>query len=187
MNIFQQLENNHSKENSIKILDFIGKDEKRFEELMHCFFKETKDYRVPQRAAHVVSMSFDKNPELIMPYINQLIEHLYKTDLRSPLKRNILRILQFCEIPDEERGGVYDRVFGLLINPAEDIAVRAFAATVLYNITEYYPELKPELKSAVEFVLEEPGCSPGVRSRGKKVWTNLQKDLSEIEKISEKN
>src|SRR5690606_15667769 len=125
------------------------------EELMNCFFIKTNDYRVPQRAAHVVSLSFDQNPELIHPYISRLIECLYDNELRSPLKRNILRILQFCEIPEKEKGKLYHKVFQLLISPDEDIAIRAFAMTVLYKISQDYPDLKPELKTAIQFVLEE--------------------------------
>ncbi len=173
MNIFRQLEKTHSKENSLEIISYIGKDEKRFKELMDCFFAGTKDYRVPQRAAHVVSLGFDKHPELIRPYLNQLIEHLCNPDLKGSLKRNILRILQFSEIPEKQRGDVYKRTYELLENPKEEIAVRAFAMTVLYNIAEFYPELKPELKSTIQFVLEEFGCSPGLRSRGNAVLKKL--------------
>lgn len=180
MNIYNQLETSHSKENSLKIISFIGKDENKFSELMDCFFMETKDYRVPQRAAHVVSLIFDKNPQLIQPYVLQLIKFLYNPELKNSLKRNILRNLQFCEIPQEEMGKLYDRIFQLLTNPNEDIAIRAFAMTVLYQITRFYPELKPELKSTIEFILEEPGCSPGVRSRGRKVLSDLQKELKKL-------
>ncbi len=175
MNIFRQLEKTHSKENSLEIISYIGTDEKKFSELMDCLFMKTQDYRVPQRAAHVVSLSFDKHPELIQPYLDQLIECLHNPDLKSALKRNILRILQFCEIPEKHRGNVFKRGYEILENPSEEIAVRAFAMTVLYNITEFYPELKPELASTIQFVLEEPNCSPGIRSRGNAVLKRMKK------------
>ncbi len=178
MNIFQELENTHSKENSLKIIAYIGKDERKFEELMNCFFSKTNDYRVPQRAAHVVSLSFNKHADLIIPYIPQLIKCLMDKDLRNTLKRNILRILQFCEIEEKDRGRVYERVYEILVSPKEDIAVRAFAITVLYNITQFYPELKPELRTTIEFVLEESECSPGVRSRGLIILKKLSKEVS---------
>ncbi|HLV23772.1 MAG TPA: hypothetical protein VKY36_03210 [Moheibacter sp.] len=180
MNIYHQLEKSHSKENSLKIITFIGKDANKFSELMNCFFMETQDYRVPQRAAHVVSLIFDKNPELVQPYVPQLIKSLYNPELKNSLKRNILRNLQFSEIPQDEMGKLYDRVFQLVTSPNEDIAIRAFAITILYQITGFYPELKPELKSTIEFILEEPGCSPGVRSRGRKVLNELQIELKNL-------
>ena len=179
MNIFQALENTHSKENSIKIIDYIGDDPQKFRELMDCFFMQTKDYRVPQRAAHVVSLTFDKRPELVIPYLPKLIQELTRKELRNSLKRNILRILQFYELEEKDRGIVYERSFELMTNPQEEIAVRAFAMTVLYNISQFYPELKPELRAAILYVLEEPESSPGVRSRGNNLLKKLNREISE--------
>lgn len=168
MNIFLQLEKKHSKENSLKILAYIGKDASRFQELMDCFFANTKDYRVPQRAAHVVSICYDKQPELVLPYIPELLEKLKEKNLKGSLKRNILRILQFGHIPSDEMGWVYDLVFGYMMDPKEEIAVRAFSFTVLYEISQIHPELKMELESAIRMVLEEENSSPGIQSRGRK-------------------
>lgn len=176
MNIFQELERTHSKENSLKIIAYIGDDKEKFSELMDCFFMETKDYRVPQRAAHVVSLSFDQNPEFIQPYIPKLIKHLFIPDLKGALKRNILRIFQFTEVPKKERGKVYDKVCEFLSDPKEEIAIRAFAMTVLYKITTHHPELKPELFTTIQFVLEKPNSSPAIRSRGKHVLSQLIQD-----------
>lgn len=177
MNIFEQLEKQHSKENSLNIMNYIGKNNARFRELMDCFFAETQDYRVPQRAAHVVSVCYDKHPEMILPYIPKLIECLMNPPLKGPHKRNILRILQYGNIPEESMGKVYDKVFEWMMNPKEEIAVRAFSFTVLYGITQTYPELKPELKSAIEMVLEEENSAPGIQSRGRKTLQLLQKEL----------
>src|SRR5690606_30925323 len=104
-------------------------------------------------------------PELIRPYIDYLIELLDDISLNSALKRNILRILQFSEIPEKHRGNLFKRVYEFLENPKEEIAVRAFSMTVLFKICEFYPELKPELETTILFILEEPNCSPGIKSR----------------------
>ena len=181
MDIFHQLENTHSKENSLKILAYIGTDKVKFDELMDCFFRGTKDYRVPQRAAHVVSLSFDKHPELIKPYIPKLIQFLLKNELKKGLKRNILRIIQHVELPEKDRGALYEKLCESLIRPEEEIAVRAFSMTVLYKLTQFYPELKPELLSTIEYVLDEPSCSPGIRSRGNAVMKALRKDLFAVD------
>ncbi|NLN33857.1 MAG: hypothetical protein GX159_09735 [Flavobacteriaceae bacterium] len=178
MNIYKQLENNHSKENSLKIIKYIGKDENRFEELMSCFFIKSKDYRVPQRAAHVVSNCFDQSPELIEPYVPLLIEKLLNPETSNPLKRNILRILRHSEISVDKKAEVYDFVYNLLIDPKEEIAIRAFSMSVLYNLTQDFPELMPELKSTIEFILEKSESSPGIRSRGRLTIIELEKDLA---------
>lgn len=177
MNIFRQLEKEHSKENSLSIVSYIGNDSERFAELMDCFFAETKDYRVPQRAAHTLSLTFDKQPDLILPYREKLIQNLENPKLKSSLKRNILRILQFTEVEEHWMGNLYENCFELVANPKEEIAIRAFAMVILYNISNTFPELKPELKLLIESVLEEPEISPGVRSKSNHILKKLYKEL----------
>jgi len=177
MDICKQLERSHSKENSLSIISYIGNDAERFRELVDCFFMKTPDYRVPQRAAHALSLTFDYQPGLILPYLEKLIRHLREPELRSPLKRNILRILQFVEIPEKDMGNVYGTVLGFLENPGEEIAIRAFSMTVLYNISEKFPELKPEIRMVIESVMEEPKASPGILSKGKNILKKLYKEL----------
>lgn len=177
MNIYKQLEIEHSKENSHKIISYVGNDPARFDELMQCFFAGISDYRIPQRAAHVVSLTFDNHPNLIFPYLDKMIDLLMEKELMGPLKRNIVRILQFCEINKKNRARVYNRCMALLENPNEEIAVRAFSMAVLYNISQNFADLKPELKSVIEMVLDEPGASPGISSRGRKIRAKLDQDL----------
>lgn len=177
MDVFHQLEKEHSKENSLSIVSYIGNDAERFAELMDCFFAETKDYRVPQRAAHTLSLTFDKQPDLILPYREKLIQNLDNKNLKSSLKRNILRVLQFTKIEEDWMGSLYDNCFEFLGNPKEEIAVRAFAMVVLYNISNTFPELKPELKAMVESVLDEPQVSPGIRSKANHTLKKLYAEL----------
>lgn len=178
MDIFQRLENSHSKENIASIIDYVGKDKNRFRALMDCFFMVTKDYRVPQRAAHTVALIFDQKPELIRPYVPEFIGLMLLPETRNSIKRNILRILQHCEIEEKFSGRLYSRLFEILSDPNEEIAVRAFSITVLYNISEEHKGLKPELRSLIEMVLAEPECSQGVRSRAVKALRKLEKELA---------
>lgn len=177
MKIYDQLKKEHSKENSLKIIRFIEENPRKMEELMECFFLIEKDYRVPQRAAHVVSLCFDRHPEWVEPYLPKLIERLLQENVGGPQKRNILRILQFSSIPPQDMGRVYQCVFERMLNPKEEIAVRAFSFTVLYNITQTHPELKQELFQAIQYILEEPNSSAGIQSRGKKILQKLAREL----------
>ncbi|MFA7687534.1 MAG: hypothetical protein WCY25_06695 [Moheibacter sp.] len=178
MDVYKQLEKEHSKENSLKIVSYIGNDFERFRELMDCFFAKTGDYRVPQRAAYTVSLSFDRQPELILPYREKMIQALQNPELKPGLKRNILRVLQLTEIPENLLGIVYKTVWGFLDNPKEEIAIRAFAMTVLYQISQKFPELKTELHLLILSVLEEAPPSPGIQSRGKHILRKLDSKLA---------
>jgi hypothetical protein len=51
MNIHETLEIENRKANSLKVVDFIGDDAKRFADLMSFFFND--EYRISQRTAYV--------------------------------------------------------------------------------------------------------------------------------------
>ncbi len=148
MDIKQQLLIEHSKSNTNKIVDHIGNDSKRFAELMRIFFGD--EYRLMQRAAWVMSHCAENNPQLIKPYFEKMIDLLPEKDVHNAVKRNIVRLLQFVEIPDKYLGKVYSHCVDLVDNANEPVAVRAFALTVAAKIAQSEQELLSELKLVVE-------------------------------------
>lgn len=169
MDLLKQLEKAHSKENARLIADYVGNDKVRFSELMKLFFHDT--YRISQRAAHTVSHCADAFPELITPYIGELVNNL-SNNPKVAIKRNTVRILQNQTIPEEHQGLLVEKCFEYLLSNKEAIAVRAFSMTILSNMTKIYPELKKELFIVVEEVIQNG--SAGLISRGKKVLKELQ-------------
>jgi hypothetical protein len=63
--------------------------------------------------------------------------------------------------------------FDLLMKPAEKIATKAFALTVLANQARKYPEIKNEILLCIAAQL--PDASPGFRARANKVTRQLEK------------
>ena len=171
MDIRKQLLQAHSKENKDRIVAYIGGNNERFSELMHLFFNG--EYRLAQRAAWPMSDVAKKRPELISPYLEQLIDNLESPDLSMAVKRNTVRILQGIEIPEPLWGKTLDICFKLLNDGEEPIAVKVFSMTVLGNIIRHVPELKEELIMSIENQM--PYQSTGFKSRGKKVLQLLAK------------
>ena len=170
MNIREQLLVAHSKENTQKITMYIGTDEKRLDELMQCFF--SNEYRVTQRAAMSVSDCFDLHPQLMQPYVEQMVDNLSDPKIHVAVKRNTVRILQFIDVPEEHTSALFDHCLSFLIDSKEPIAVKAFSMGILYNICKKYPDLKVEVIPIIE---EEIGRSEsaGVLNRGKKISKKL--------------
>jgi hypothetical protein len=110
------------------------------------------------------------DPALVKPYLKKMAEYL-KKPAHVAVRRNILRVLQFTEIPKSLQGVLVDACFKFLLAKDETIAVKAFSMTVLANIAKKNPDLKNELKIVIEEVL--PFSGPGVRARGKKVLHEL--------------
>ena len=154
----------------VKLSGLITGDQNLFEELMTYFFDN--DYRLNQRSAWVLSHCCNKNPELIKPYIEDIIHNLSR-DIPVAVKRNSVRILQFVDIPKDMSGDLAEQCFTFLNDQTEPVAVQVFAMTVLFNITKNFPALKTELRYVIENKM--PYGSPGFVSRGRKILKNLDK------------
>ena len=172
MNIKEQLLVEHSKENTNKICAYIGNDKSKLDLLITHYF--AKEYRISQRSAMVLSAIFDHNPNMVKPYINQLIDGLKDNKHHVAIKRNTIRILQFVEIPEDRMSELFDLCLENIISVKEPIAVKAFSMTVLLNVCKKFPELKLEVIPILELELER-NESAGVINRGKKVLKALHR------------
>jgi hypothetical protein len=155
----------HSKAQATKIADYIGKDPKRFAELMKCVFGPV--YRVSQRAAWPVSHCIERHPELVKPYFNVLIKQLERDDVHVAVRRNVARLLQFVEIPKRYQGRIFDACYNLLADPNETVAVRCFSMSVAAKIAKDEPELMEELRMVATKYPQV--ATAGFRSRARRV------------------
>jgi hypothetical protein len=163
------LEKEHSKRQCIRIVNYIGSDQGRFDSLVACFLNGP--YRITQRAAWPLSISAERNPALVAIHLPHLIRFLSRNDIHDAAKRNILRLLQTVEIPARYHGKMLDVCFRFLSDKTEPVAVHVFAMTVLSRITQRFPELRKELRIILEDQL--PYGSAGYRSRAMKVLKEI--------------
>ncbi len=171
MDLRKQLLTTHSKENTTLIVNYIDGDRERFDKLMKLFLYD--EYRVIQRAAWVVGDVARLHPEIVMPYIPEMVENLKKPDVHIAAKRNTLRFLSETEIPEEQWGELAELCFDYLTSIEEPVAIKVFSMTVLLSIVKKVPELKDELYYAIEDQL--PYGTAGFKSRGKKTLKALEK------------
>jgi hypothetical protein len=168
MNIKKELLKEHSKRQTAKVVKYIGKNPTRFKELVTLFLEGP--YRITQRAAWPLSYCVEAHPDLIKPHLKAILKMLDRTDAHDAAKRNIMRLLQYIEIPKRLYASVINHGFALM-DPKEPIAVRVFAMTVLGNIARHEPDLKKELRIVIEDQL--PYASAGYLARAKKVLKQL--------------
>ena len=165
MNLRTEILKEHSKAQCNKIVQWVGYDQKRFDELFHLFLND--EYRVVQRAAWPVSYCVIAHPSFIDNHWNKLIKNLQKPDLHNAVKRNSIRLMQDIEIPKKYHGEIMNICFIYLESPTEALAVKAFSMTVLGNLAQKYPEIIPELKLLIED--QFPHQTAGFKSRAKKI------------------
>ncbi|WP_276133415.1 hypothetical protein [Polluticoccus soli] len=170
MDLRAEILKEHSRVQSEKIAKWIGNNPDRFKEFMHLFLND--EYRVVQRAAWVLSVVAEKHHELALPYLPAMVKKMSEPGVHVAVKRNVVRILQFIEIPEELHGDIMNACFDLLGDLKETIAVRVFAMTVLANLAKTYPDIKQELRTIIEDELShEP--SKAFIARSKQLLKNL--------------
>ena len=169
MNFRTSLIQRYSKEHTNQMVNYIGADQSKFDELMELFLGE--DALLAQRAAWVMGHSGIKHPKLIDKHFQAMIDNLKKPNLHDGIKRNTLRVWQFVDLPEDFIGEVADICFNYLMSHKEAIAIKVFSMTVLFNISQKIPELQNELRLLIEDQM--PHGSAGFRSRGKKILKKL--------------
>lgn len=173
LDIVSEINKDFSKAQVTKIADYIGADEERFGILMSVFLKGL--YIHTQKAGWVLSECADNYPFLVIPYFRNFIQKLKEPFASDSVKRNIVRVWQYVDIPNEYIDEIYDICFGFL-NSNEAIAIKVFSMTVCHHITRKIPELKTELRLTVEDVLmKNQDGSAAIISRGKKILADLKK------------
>jgi hypothetical protein len=170
MDLMKAILNEHSKNQCLAIVNFIGGKPDRFSELVEVFL--TGPYRVTQRAAWPLSVCCEKEPQLIIPHRKKILKQMDQPHIHDAVKRNVVRLLQFIEIPKQHYGKVAEVCFRLFLDTSEPIAIRVFAMTVLANLATKLPDLKNELIPVIEEQL--PYGSAAFASRGRKVLKKLK-------------
>jgi len=169
MNIRDEILKEHSKTQALKIASYACASKKNFKELIQCFM--ANEYRLSQRAAWSVSWAARKNPEMISPYIKDLVSQLQRKDVHDSVIRNSVRVLEQVEIPENFHGEVMNACFAFIETPTTSVAIKAFSLTTLFNLSKQYPEIKTELKLIIEERWDTETAA--FRSRGKKILSAI--------------
>ena len=170
MDIYKELSKGQSKAGTDRIVNYVGADQSRFNNLISIFL--AGPYRITQRAAWPLSYCVRNHPFLIKSHFGSILKILDQEGIHDAVKRNIMRLLQDVDIPKRHWGAVVNKCFRFM-DPGEPIAVRVFAMSVLANIATLQPELKNELKITIEDQL--PYGSAAYLSRAKKILRQLKK------------
>jgi len=163
MNLKEEILKEHSKKQCNKIVEWVGTEKKKIDELFHLFLHG--EYRITQRAAWPLSYCAIAHPQLMKDNFEKLIDNLKRPKLHDSIKRNSIRLLQSMDIPEELEGDVMGICFKYLESPDEAVAIKAFSLSVLSNLAKKYPEIIPEIKLLINKQL--PYQSAAFKSRAK--------------------
>lgn len=129
-------------------------------------YSNSSDKKLAFRASWTLTKVCDRFPDLIYPYLNQIVESLNTIDNESTL-RSFLRILSLTDlgkIDNRQHGLLADFCFGTLNSGFSAIAVKAYSMEILYKLSLIYPELANELSTSIRILMEDG--SAGITARG---------------------
>lgn len=161
-----------SRLNADILVDKIGEDPDVFETVLEIMLEDK--YPLSMRAGWVIHILGKKDPCLIEPRAGDLIRVLPALNNRSVI-RCLLGVLCLIRLPRDMAGYLFDYCFSILESPKAEIAHRAYAMTILYNISVIEPELKPELISLFEEQLDME--SAGIKSRAINLLNKLYSEV----------
>ena len=171
MNLRDEILKEHSKAQATKIVSYVGEDQNRFDQLIDLFLHD--EYRVVQRAGWPLSTIAIAHPKLVKKHLKKIVSYCTKEGLHGAVKRNVVRFLQFVDIPKNLQGEVMDICFRFVQAPDEAVAVKAFSLTVLSNLAKQHPEIIPEIKILIEDQL--PHQTAAFSSRARKVLREISR------------
>ena len=176
MDLRYEILKEHSKQQSLKIAEWIGSSSKKFKELLRLFLYD--EYRVAQRSSWVITCVAAKYPKLIEENIQAMVKRLYDENLPVAVKRNTIRVLQFIKIPKSLHARVMNICINYLMNPNETVAVKVFSMTVLAHLALQYPDIRQELEVIIRSQLKN--STAGFKARAKKVLKQLENPGNKI-------
>lgn len=131
------------------------------------------DKKLAFRSSWTLSKVCDKFPELIDPYLPDIILRINDFDNES-VQRSFLRIISLKNLNTIDKkfhGILAEYCFSQLNSGFSAIAIKAYSMEILYNLTCIYPELANELVPAIQILIEDG--SAGMVARGKMIMKKL--------------
>ena len=165
MNLREEILREHSKSHALKVASYACSSKGNFKELIKCFLDD--EYRLAQRAAWSVSWAASKRPEMMFPFLKDIISVLHKKNVHPAVIRNAVRVLQEMDIPQKYHGEVMYACFQFLEQPSTPVAIKVFSLSTLFNLSQQYPEIRSELKLIIEDRWEHKTAA--FRARAKRI------------------
>jgi ADP-ribose pyrophosphatase len=136
-------------------------------------YSYSDDKKLAFHASWILTKVCDKYPEIIDPFLPEIIEKLESIDNESA-QRSLLRIISLCEIKklgSKHHGLLVDHCFAALKSGFSAIAIKAYSMEILYKLAVIYPELANELSATINMLQDEG--SAGIITRGRMVMKKL--------------
>ncbi|MFA6086623.1 hypothetical protein [Mucilaginibacter sp.] len=140
------------------------------------------DKQTAFRAAWLLDVTILYNPELYIQNLEYLVKRIKDVSNES-CKRQYARIMMHLTAPNASESiklklqsldleDVVEQFFDWIIDPKVKVAVKAFAADTLFNLSPRYNWIAEELANQIQFMMRTG--SPAIQSKGRDLLARLQ-------------
>ncbi len=172
MDLITKLKDKKRKENCEEIIAWVGNDCKRFDDLLEILLTH-EETMVVQYSAWPLSYCVQAHPSLIQKKLDRIVPILKEKNILDTVCRNVLRLLQFIEIPEEFEGDILEPCMRFIESPTAAIAIKAFAINIVSKLAIKYPDLIPEINLLLTSQIQ--GAKPGFISSAKRAQRLFKK------------
>jgi hypothetical protein len=139
-------------------------------------YSVSDDKKLAFHSSWALSKVVDDHPEVIYPWLNEIIESLGKLENEST-QRSFLRIISMLDmtrVSQMQHGILADHCFRALRSGFSAVAIKAYSMEIIYRLAVIYPDLSHELSATIGMLQEEG--SGGIISRGRMILKRLSSD-----------
>ena len=169
MDFRKQLISEASRANIDLIVSAIDGKQEHFDDLLP-FIYDSNGY-VATRAGWVVKKCAAQYPELIHPYLNEIMDYLPQIPYGG-LRRLMLKVLTLFPPPKERMGRLVNLCLDWLESPNEKVAVKVYSMEILRQCCYQEPDLIPEFLSIIENHYERNSFA--FQSRANKIFNEFR-------------
>jgi len=168
--IVEFIQNNYSKTDAIRLADYLDEHPERIGEVI-AFIKVQQEPE-SRRLAWYFSTFFDQSPQKVEPYIDELISFLDQIKMPA-IQRCFLRTISRLPLPEPYHAYLLQYSSEVILNPNSEIAVKAMAMDIFFQIAKLQPELFYELEQMIEFLY--PEASRGIQNKCRNMTLAIEK------------
>ena len=165
MDLIAKLRDKKRKTICEEVVAWVGNDATRFDELLNILLSHPETM-VVQYSAWPLSNCVQNHPTLIQDKLELVLPFLKEERYSDTIVRNILRLLQYVDIPEDYEGEILEPCMKFIECPTAAVGIKAFAINIASKLAVKYPDLIPELTLLIESQIAN--AKPGFVSSGKR-------------------
>ena len=172
MNIRQQLLKRNSRANADVVIAHVTRNPEAIVELMVCFLSD--EVQVAQRASQVVGDIGRRNPELLKPWWDEMLQAAQQP-IHDAIRRNVARYFSELDLtlPAKLERSLLQLFTEWACEAETPVAITVFSMQFVADRADRFPDESCRIKAMILSRINSDSASAGFRCRGKQVLQQL--------------